>query len=400
MAESPLISRGDFMRTLACAGLAALIAPPTRSHAAAVKAGAHNDVDRFYDLKKSCGVKFTLDYERDEGSELERVAAWAKSNALISDVYGSGGFAQSFERKVADMLGKEDACWFITGTMAQLSALRLYAEESGRTAIGWHPSSHHLLHEKDAYREMHGLTSEVLCPWDRPLLAPDIAAAPDLAAVSAELPVRWIGQLQSWDELQALKNAAKQRSFPLIMDGARLWEAQPHFDRPYADICDGFDSVYVSFYKSVQGLGGAMIAGRRAFIDKIRIWRHRHGGNVYQGLPHMASAAMRLDETLANVPRYHARARSFSAALAKNTDLIVMPTPAQTLLFRVFVPGTPEEMTQRRDKIAKQHSIWVADSFKPSRVPGLVQAELQIGAPFDGISESDAAAAFNMLLEG
>ena len=68
-----------------------------------------------------------------------------------------------------------------------------------------------------------------------------------------ELPIREAGgKLPTWDQLAALKAAARDRGIPLHMDGARLWESTAFYDLPHAALCDGFASVYVSLYKGIR----------------------------------------------------------------------------------------------------------------------------------------------------
>lgn len=80
--------------------------------------------------------------------ELERVAAWCQAEALETDVYGEGEFLQSFERRVAKLLGFAAARLIPSGTMAQPIALRLWAERRGTNRVGMHPTSHLELHEQ------------------------------------------------------------------------------------------------------------------------------------------------------------------------------------------------------------------------------------------------------------
>ena len=392
------ITRSAFIKGITAAGLVMLVGPPGKASAAAPKVAGRGANEVFQLAKDRCRAKLTLDYRLDDGAQMESVSQWVRQNGYLADSYVKGEFVAAFERKIAGLLGKEDACWMPTGTMAQLIALRLYADAAGNRLIGWHPSSHHLLHESDAYSHLHQLQSAVISPWQRPIQAGDVAAAPDVAAVSVEIPVRWIGQLQTWDELQALKTVAAERGIPLLMDGARLWEAQPFYARTYADICQGFDTVYVSFYKMIGAPGGAMLAGRRDFIRQARIWRHRQGGDIYQNLLYIAAAAMRIDGVLGQLAAYHKRALTLGRLLAEDERLIVMPAPPQTNLFRVFIADTPQALTARRDAIAKRTGIWVGDYFRPSRVPGITQVELQIGEGLEAISEKAAAAAFKRLL--
>ncbi len=337
----------------------------------------------------------------NDGTELIRVGEWMKSQGATADVYGNGELVQAFEKRVAGLLGFEDGCFMPTGTMAQLIALRMYADAGSSRAVGLHPSSHHVLHESDSYSVLHGLSAVQLSPWARPVLASDVREAREpLAVVSVELPVRWLGgQLQTWEQLEELKRTCRERGVKLHMDGARLWESQPFYGRSYADICRGFDSVYVSFYKMVGAMGGAMLVGGRDFIRTVRVWRHRHGGNVFQMMPYVASAAMRLDEVLARIPGYVQRAKALTEALAADSRLTVLPRPVQTNLFRVFLRGDPATLGRQRDRIAREHGVWVANGFSPTRVPGIVETELQGGEGLANIHDADAARAFLRLLD-
>lgn len=391
MVDLPNVTRADFIRSLALVGTSALIMAPSASGAAPSDLGKN---ERFQQKKEKCGTRLTLDYRLDDGEQLKEIGNYMQARGSVSDMYATGDLAENFEKKLASLLGKPAACWMPTGTMAQLIALRLFAARSGSRTIGWHPSSHHLLHEQNAYSHVHQLESKIICPWERPVLAEDVANAPSLAAVSVELPVRWIGQTQTWEQLQALKSAAAKKRIPLMMDGARLWETQPYYDVSYAEICDGFDAVYVSFYKMLGAPGGAMLLGESDFIEEAKVWRHRLGGNIFQNAVFIAAADMQLDRVLPKLPLYRETAVALARALSENDDLIVMPDPPQTNLFRVFLPGDPGEIAERRDEIAAQTGIWVGDYFRAARVPGLTQVELQIGEGLQIDSVPAAARAF------
>ncbi|RKH28986.1 threonine aldolase family protein [Corallococcus sicarius] len=352
-------------------------------------------------LRRGCTASLVAGSTAEDGAEYVRIGEWMQRQHLSSDVYGNGDFVQAFEKRIADLLGFEDACFMPTGTMAQLIALRIYADAGGPRTVGLHPSSHHVLHEDDSYAVLHQLRAVFLGPWTRPVLAEDVAQARDaLGSVSVELPVRWLGgQLQTWEQLAALKRTCRERKVKLHMDGARLWESQPFYGRSYADICKGFDSVYVSFYKRVGAIGGAMLVGGRDFIRESRVWRHRHGGNLYQLAPQVASSAMRLDAALAAIPGLVKRAKALTALLAADPRVTVLPQPVQTNMFHVFLRGSPAAYSRQRDRIAREDRVWVAGGFGQTRVPGVVSTELQVGEGLGRISDADAARAFLRLLE-
>ena len=74
------------------------------------------------------------------------------------------------------------------------------------------------------------------------------------------------------------------------MDGARLWEASAAYGCPLADLCALFDSIYVSFYKGLGGLSGAMLMGTTEFISKARIWSRRFGDSLYTQMSNAVSS--------------------------------------------------------------------------------------------------------------
>ncbi|UUZ49069.1 beta-eliminating lyase-related protein [Massilia sp. B-10] len=155
------------------------------------------------------------------------MAAWCEANGVSHDVYGDGALIQAFEDKVARLLGMEAAVFCISGTMAQVTALRLGCEERDSRLAALHPTSHIIVHEKSNYQLFGHFNMVQAGDRHRPATAADFEAIPDrLGAVAIELPMREIGgQLPDWDALQAIKLHCRLRNAHLHMDGARLWEA-------------------------------------------------------------------------------------------------------------------------------------------------------------------------------
>lgn len=131
-----------------------------------------------------------------------------------------------------------------------------------------------------------------------------------------ELPQRELGGLlPTWEELVALTGWAREQGIALHMDGARLWESQPWFDRPYAEIVGLFDTAYVSFYKGIGGLAGAGLVGSAETIARARVWQKRHGGTLIHQYPYVLAARKGLRERVGRMGAYHAHAVAIAAAL-------------------------------------------------------------------------------------
>ena len=183
------------------------------------------------------------------------------------------------------------------------------------------------------------------------------------------------------------------------MDGARLWEAREAFSpRSLADICALFDSVYVSFYKGIGALSGAILAGTSEFAREARVWRKRHGGTLWQLHPYVASAAMRFDAQLAKMQAYRARALTLAEHLVRIPGVRILPFPPQVNLFHVYWPAAPAALTAARDRLAENDSVWIAGRFSEAQLPGWSYQEVYVGDGFLELDDAVVAALFAKLL--
>lgn len=249
------------------------------------------------------------------------------------DRYGDGGPVAVLEERVAELLGTEAALFVPTGTMAQQIALRCWADRTGNPIVAMHPRAHPLNHEDDALTVLTGL---------RPIKVRDaeVATCPEpYGTLLLEVPDREAGfVLPTWDELTSLVDQARERDAVVHLDGARLWESTHGLGKPLAEIAGLFDSVYVSFYKSLEGISGAALAGSADFIDQARVWRHRYGGMVFQQWPAAVSALHGLDTVLPRLGLYVEHAKVVAAAMG-------LPEP-HTHQFALHLPGDPARLSE------------------------------------------------------
>jgi threonine aldolase len=313
--------------------------------------------------------------------EFRLMAEWCEANDVVHDTYGEGRLIEDFERRIAELTGKAAAAFMPSGVMAQMVAVRIWTERAGLPRFGLHPTSHLIQHERENYQAVFGLHGAVVGDRLRPMTAADLdAERQPLACLLVELPIREAGgQLPDWDELEALKALARQRGVPLHMDGARLWECRPFYGRSYAEIAEGFGSVYVSVYKGLGGIAGAVLAGDEDFIAEARLWRRRLGGTLVHQSPMIVSAAMRLDTRLAQVDACCARARSLAEALAAEPGFRVVPARPHTDMMHLYLAAPAEAVLERRDEIAARDGVWLTGAPRPAEVPGWCAIELVVG---------------------
>lgn len=296
------------------------------------------------------------------------------------DVYGEGGVVEELEREVASLLGKPSAVFIPSGTMAQQIALRVHADHRSRRTILFHPTCHLDHFEGRGYERLHELHGRPVGDSTRPITLADLRAVSEApAALLLELPLREIGgQLPPWEELVSQGEWARDRGAALHMDGARLWGCESFYGRSLAEISDPFDTVYVSFYKQLGGLAGACLAGSEDVIADVREWRKRHGGTLYGLWPLAASGLNGLRTRFPRMAAYRRRALEIADALRDLEHVEVLPDPPHTTMMHLFLHREAGPLQATVVRLAREEGIW-SFSFRPSDVPGVQRAELEVG---------------------
>jgi threonine aldolase len=350
-------------------------------------------------LRRSCQTVLPGHRAGDIADEFVAMASWCKDHHVGRDVYGESEFVQQFEQKIAALLGMEAAAFCITGTMAQTLALRLACMESGSSVVALHPTAHILKHENSNYQLLDHFDVIQFGDPFRTWQATDLERIPDkLGAVLLELPMREIGgQLPDWDTLLAIKKTCQDKQIHLHLDGARLWEAQAAYDKPFAEIVHGTQSVYVSFYKGIGGLAGAMLLGSSAFIAKARTWMHRQGGRVFSATPYVVSAAMQFDQRLAALPACLKRTNELATLLAKFPRWQMNPATPQCNLFHLYLPVHAQRAIEIRNRVAQRHGIWLFNRASNAPLPDQSMVEWYVGDNMLALSDAQVLAALTLL---
>jgi len=304
-----------------------------------------------------------------------------------SDMYGSE-VVETLEKRVAELLGKEAAAFFPTGTMAQQVALRCWAGRTGNPTVAVHPLAHPEVHERNAFSQVSGLRPVHVTSEPRQPTADEVHDFPEpFGALMLELPLRDAGfVLPSWEELSAVVDAAHERDAVVHFDGARLWESTTHFGRPLDEIADLADSVYVSFYKSLDALGGAALAGPKTLIDEAKTWRHRYGGAIFQQFPTVLTALAGLDRELPRLPSYVAHARVVAEALREGFAEAglpwtrIHPEQPHTLDFQVWLPYDRDAVTEAAIRTTEETRTALFSNPWDAKGPGLAVTEVYVRA--------------------
>ncbi|KOV73627.1 threonine aldolase [Streptomyces sp. AS58] len=322
----------------------------------------------------------------------ERLARLENAHELYdldetADLYGNG-VVEALEDKVAGLLGTQAAAFFPTGTMAQQVALRCWAGRTGDPRVALHPLAHLEVHERHAFTQVSALRPVRLNSAPRQPTAAEIRDLDEpFGTLLLELPLRDAGfVLPSWEELDELVAAARERDAVVHFDGARLWETTVHFGRPLKEIAALADSVYVSFYKSLDGFGGAALAGPTTLVDEAKAWRHRYGGQIFQQFPTALSALAGLERELPRLPDYVRHARVVAAALREGFAAAgvpwarVHPEQPHTNEFQVWLPYDADAVAEAAVRQAEETGTLLFARPWDAPGPGLAVTEIDVRA--------------------
>lgn len=351
------------------------------------------------EIKARCTRFLSGPRQKSAKEWLSHLAASPLAEQPLDD-YGKGEAIASLEREVAALLGKEAGVFVMKGVIAQQMALRVWTDRSGVPTVALHPKSHIDFDENAAYERLHNL-KPVRLGNHAPFRVNDLEKVGErLGVVTVELPLRQAGfKLPTWDELVAISGWCRAHNVPLHFDGARLWECAPYYGRSYAEIAALADSVYVSFYKGLGALAGCVLAGPADFMTEAKVWKTRHGANLYTAFPYVIAAQEGLRKYLPEMEGYYTRACTLAKLLAALPGVSVAPNPPHSNAFQVYLPGEVAHLAQASLALAATERAWVMGWFSESQVPNLALTEISIGDAAEDFSDAEIVAFTQFIIE-
>lgn len=244
------------------------------------------------------------------------------------DVLGDDPTVNALEQRVAALLGKEDAVYVPSGTMANQIAVRSQTTPGDRVAM--EASSHIRVHESGAPAALAGVTIAPI-PGDGGTFtaAQLIDAAPmppkdlppglhdPVTLVTAENTHNAAGgTIWPLDGLRAVAETASGLDIASHLDGARLWNAAAATGVTEAEYATGFDTVGVCFSKGLGAPIGSAVAGPTAVIDRARRFKKMYGGGFRQAGIIAAGALYAIEHHRERLHEDHSHASQFAEALA------------------------------------------------------------------------------------
>jgi threonine aldolase len=250
------------------------------------------------------------------------------------DVLGDDPTVKALEERAAALFGKEAAVFLPTASMSNLAALMAHVPRGGEIIAG--RGFHTVEDEAAGHAVVVGASIRTLDERADGTLAPDeIIDAwrdstdphhPITSLVSLEnTHAHTMGQPLSAGYTATIASLAHERSVPLHIDGARLFNAAVALDVAAAELVRDADSVTICLSKGLGCPIGAVLAGGEAFVARARRARKLLGGGMRQVGIIAAAGLIALrpgpEGMIDRLAEDHATARRLAEGLAAIDDL-------------------------------------------------------------------------------
>jgi threonine aldolase len=263
------------------------------------------------------------------------------------DVYGEDPTVNHFERRAAEIAGKEAALFVPTGTMGNTIAVKLLTEHGQEVICD---SRAHLLdYELSMIAWFSGCviraipTADGILSWDevrrqiRPLSP--YSAPTGLIALENTHNMHG-GTVYPMRTVQEICEGAHQRGLRVHLDGARIFNAAAALGMPVSEIAAPADTVMFCLSKGLGAPAGSVLAGPAALIAKGRLYRKRLGGGMRQVGVLAAACLIAMEDSPRKLAGDHSNARFLAEGLARLPGVRIDPQMVQTNIVVFDVSGT------------------------------------------------------------
>jgi len=246
------------------------------------------------------------------------------------DLLGDDPTVKKLEARVAELLGKEAALFFPSGTMANQTALATQGRWGGEVIV---EAGAHIFHwEEGAAAALSGLQLRTVQSeagaFDpetlREAIRPNSRYQPETALICLEnTHLNSGGRVLSPEAIDTAGEIARERGIPVHLDGARLWHAPAATGRPLTEYTRSVDTVMVCLSKGLGAPVGSMLAGPTEVMERAWRVRRRLGGAMRQSGIIAAGGLHAIEHHRERLSEDHDQARRLAAGFREITGLQV-----------------------------------------------------------------------------
>ena len=206
------------------------------------------------------------------------------------DVYEDDPTVNELQAYTSELFQTEAALYVCSGTMGNLLAILCHCDRGDGVLVG-----------KEAHIWSHEAGGMACIAGTMPFQLDDSAGIPSVEEIRAQYrapgdvhvcPTTLLALENTHNFMGGLPIApavfaevagtARALGMKVHLDGARLFNACTAFEVPPSRYAAEVDSVQVCLSKGLGAPMGSMLCGKRAFIEKARMWRKKLGGGQRQ----------------------------------------------------------------------------------------------------------------------
>ncbi len=291
-------------------------------------------------------VDVRIDMRSDTVTKPTAAMRRAMADAEVGDdVLDGDPTVRRLEERVAELLGKDRALFFPTGTMANQTGVWLLSRPGTEVLLD---ANAHLIHwEVAGLAAIAGVQARGVPAGANGLVMDAASLRATIRPASPHAPTASLvcfenthngagGKVTAPAELALMREVARANRLPVHMDGARLWNAASALGVPPAAFAAHADTVMVAFSKGLGAPVGAALAGSTEAMADAWAVRKRLGGGMRQSGVLAAAALHGLEHHWPNLPEDHRRARMFASlvdgvrgarVVAPDTNIVMLDLP-------------------------------------------------------------------------
>lgn len=280
------------------------------------------------------------------------------------DVYGEDPTVNRLEAAAARIFGREAALFVPTGTMGNQIAIKVHTRpgqeiicEERAHILDWEMAMPALF-SGCLVRTLRG--EDGILTWSeiKNKIPAHSYARAQTGLIELENTHNMAGGTVAPPEVtNEICERAHERSIPVHLDGARIFNAAAALRRPVAELAGKVDSVMFCLSKGLGAPVGSMLVGSRTFIDQARSVRKALGGGMRQAGVLAAAGLIALEEMPDRLNEDHVNARFLATALAQLPGIQITPEKVRTNIVIFGVAGTKMDSTDFLQRLRKKNVI-------------------------------------------
>lgn len=272
----------------------------------------------------------------------------AMAEAIVGDdVYREDPAVNRLEERAAEIFGKEAALFVPTGTMGNTIGLKIHTEHGQEIICD---SRAHIMNYELAMAAWFAgclcrtiPTANGILSWEQ--IRREIRQVSPHYAPTGLIEIENThnmggGAVYPPSVIDEICDGAHAMGLKVHMDGARVFNAAVACGLTVAEVTAKVDSVMFCLSKGLGAPVGSMLVGRKADMERARLYRKRLGGGMRQAGVLAAAGLIALEESPTRLHEDHANARFVAGRLAEIPGITIDPDSVRTNIVIFDVSGT------------------------------------------------------------